>query len=184
MQRTVCPSWMGYFLLNPLRKIFENPDKLLGRFVRDGMVILEPGCGMGYFTLPLARMTGPSGRIIATDIQEKMISALRKRAQKAGLLNRLDLRVIKPDNMELEDLYATVDLVIAIHVVHEVPDQNLFFREMVKVLKPGGKLFMVEPKGHVTRQNFERSVAVARESGLQADPLFNLLKERRVLMQK
>lgn len=184
MQRMVCPFWIGYILLNPFRKLFENPEKMLGPFVREGMVILEPGCGMGYFTLPLARMVGPAGRVIAIDIQEKMISALRKRAKKADLLNRMDLRVIKPGNMDLIDLNGTIDLVIAIHMVHEIPDQNLFFEEMVKVLKPGGKLFMAEPKGHVTRQNFEHSVAVARKSGLHADLSFGPLKERRAIMQK
>jgi ubiquinone/menaquinone biosynthesis C-methylase UbiE len=184
MQRTVCPSWLGYFLLNPLRKLFENPDNLIGPFVKDGMVILEPGCGMGYFTLPMARLVGPSGRVIAADIQEKMILALKKRAEKAGLSDRMDLRVIEPDNMRMEGLHAAVDLVVAIHMVHEVPDRNFFFQEMVNALKPGGKLFMVEPKGHVSRHDFESSIDIARKSGLQPDPSYNPEKKRRVLLYK
>ena len=67
MARTICPSWLGYFLINPLRKLLENPDKILGQFVREGMTVLEPGCGMGFFTLPLARMVGPKGRVVVAD---------------------------------------------------------------------------------------------------------------------
>ncbi len=55
----VCPAWAGPLLCCPLRRLFERPETLLGGNVRPGMTVLEPGCGMGYFTLPIARMTGP-----------------------------------------------------------------------------------------------------------------------------
>lgn len=80
MTRLVCPPWVGYLLVNPVRKLLENPDKIMGRFVREGMVVLEPGCGMGYFTLPLARMVGQKGRVVAVDIEPKMLSMLARRA--------------------------------------------------------------------------------------------------------
>ena len=92
MGKLVCPPWLGYVLLNPLRKLVENPDKILGRFVREGMIVLETGCGMGYFTLPLARMVGAKGRVVAVDIAPKMLSVLERRAQKAGLLDRIEIR--------------------------------------------------------------------------------------------
>ena len=65
MAAHVCPPWIGYFLLNPLRKLVENPRGIFEPFVREGMTVLEPGCAMGFFTLPLARMVGPSGRVVA-----------------------------------------------------------------------------------------------------------------------
>ena len=95
MADRVCPHWVGYLLINPLRKLFENPNKILGPFVQEGMIVLEPGCGMGYFTLPLARMVGPKGRIVAVDIQPKMLSGLRRRAQKAGLLSRIEFAILE-----------------------------------------------------------------------------------------
>jgi len=85
--KRVCPFWVGYMLINPLRNLFENPHKLFGDLVHEGMIVLEPGCGMGYFTLPLARMVGTSGRVIAIDIQPKMIAVLAKRALSAGLFD-------------------------------------------------------------------------------------------------
>ena len=92
MAERVCPPWMGYLLINPLRKLLEKPNKLLGQFVEEGMTVLEPGSGMGYFTLPLARMVGPEGRVVAVEIQPKMLAVLERRAHKAGLSQRIELR--------------------------------------------------------------------------------------------
>ena len=156
MAGRVCPPWVGYLLLNPLRKLLENPKKILGRFVREGMTVLEPGCGMGYFTLPLARMVGPKGRVVAVEIQPKMLSVLNRRARKAGLLDRIDLRQAGVDTLGVEDLAAGVDFAAALHVVHEVPDPTSFLTEVRKALKPGSKLLVVEPRGHVSQDHHAR----------------------------
>ena len=124
MPGKVCPFWIGYILLNPLRKRYENPEKLFTPYVRQGMVVLEPGCGMGYFTLPLARMVGPTGRVIAVDIQEKMLSSLERRVRKANLSKIVETRAVKPGGMALKDLKGAVDFVAAIHVIHEISDPD------------------------------------------------------------
>ena len=104
MKNHVCPVWVGYLLLNPLRKFLENPERMFGPYVREGMTVLEPGCGSGFFTLPLARMAGAEGRVIAVDVQEKMLDIVRRRAAKAGLSDRIDLRLTNGHGMGLEDL--------------------------------------------------------------------------------
>ena len=158
-------------MLNPLRNLLENPDRMLGGFVRPGMIVLEPGAGMGYFTLPLARMVGPQGRVVAVDIQEKMVSKLKKRAQRAGLSQRIEVRLAGPEGLGVKDLAERVDFVPAIHVLHEMPDQASFFSDIRKALKTGGRLLVIEPKGHVSRRAFERTVAGAEAAGFrpQAD---------------
>jgi len=163
MARRVCPIWVGYLLLNPLRKLFENPEKILAPYVDEGMTVLEPGCGMGFFTLSLARMVGHTGRIIALDVQPRMLSVLRRRAEKVDLLNRIELRLVESDNLDVKDLAGAVDLVAALHMVHEVPDQALFFAEVRETLKPDGKLLIIEPKGHVSQTQFEQTVTTAEK---------------------
>jgi ubiquinone/menaquinone biosynthesis C-methylase UbiE len=184
MAHKVCPFWVGYLLINPLRKLFENPNKILGPYVQEGMIVFEPGCGMGFFTLPLARMVGPTGRIVATDIQPKMVSTLRRRAQKAGLSGRIELRLIQENGLGITDLSGKVDFAVALHMVHEVPDQASFFTEIRQSLKQDGKLLFVEPKGHVSQDQFEASVTIAEKAGFVSEDLQGKMGDRVALLRR
>ncbi len=169
MAERVCPWWAGYLLASPVRKwMLGNPENMLAPFVRKGMTVLEPGPGMGFFTLPLARMVGPEGRVVAVDIQAKMLEGLRRRARGAGLHERIDARLAEPDRMGLGDLTGAVDLVLAFAVVHEVPSSEAFFRDVAATLKPGASLFLAEPAGHVRLEIFQQELAEARAAGLKA----------------
>jgi ubiquinone/menaquinone biosynthesis C-methylase UbiE len=184
MARTICPAWLGYFLINPFRKLLENPDKILGQFVREGMIVLEPGCGMGFFTIPLARMVGPKGRVVVVEMQQKMLSVLSRRAEKAGLLDRIDLRHITAEGLGVEDLSGEVDFVAAIHMVHEVPNQTALFTQVWEALKPGCKLLVIEPKGHVSPEQFEKTVDHAKKVGFTSAALPAKIGGRAVLLTK
>ena len=182
MAAHVCPIWVGYFLLSPLRKLLENPDKLFGPFVRPGMTVLEPGCAMGFFTLPLARMVGPSGRVIAVDIQPRMLEVLNRRACKAGLEQRIEARSASEGNLGIDDLSHCVDFAAACHVVHEIPAPENFFLKVREALKPGGQLLVIEPKGHVSVEAFNRMALLAEDAGFvrHGDP--RDIKKRRLLL--
>jgi ubiquinone/menaquinone biosynthesis C-methylase UbiE len=184
MASRTCPHWVGYLLLNPLRKFLENPAKMLGGFVAEGMTVLEPGCGMGYFTLPLAGMVGARGRVIAVDIQPKMLAGLSRRAQKAGLSDRIETRRAGSEGLGIEDLAGEVDFVAALHMVHEVPDAGRFFSDVWRALRCGGRILVVEPKGHVSKAHFAETVAAAEQVGFQVDSDFSETRDRRVLLVK
>jgi len=85
MAQHVCPWWVGHFLASPFRRFAHNPRKILAPHVRPGMTVLDLGPGMASFTLDLARFAGPAGRVIAVDIQPRMLREVEKRAAKAGL---------------------------------------------------------------------------------------------------
>lgn len=165
MSHRVCPWWIGYVLLNPLRRLRQNPNALLAPYVREGMTVFEPGPGMGFFTLELARRVGSTGRVIAVDIQPKMFAGLRKRADRNGLLPRIDARLAKPDSLGIDDLKSAVDFTLACAVVHELPDVGRFFGEAAAAAKPGSTLLLIEPRGHVKNQDFEAELIAAREAG-------------------
>jgi len=167
MSERVCPWWMGYLLASPLRRWTQNPEQLLAPYVKSGMTVLEPGPGMGFFTLPLAAMVGPTGRVVAVDIQARMLQSLQRRAGKAGLLPRIETRLAEPGSMGLGDLLGAVDLVLAFAVVHEVPSVEKFFVETVATLKPGALLLLSEPAGHVTEAGFAGELQAARQAGLE-----------------
>jgi SAM-dependent methyltransferase len=173
MSHRVCPWWLGYFLASPVRRWTQgDPAQLLSPYVREGMAILEPGPGMGFFTIPIARMVGASGRVIAVDLQPRMIANLKRRAAKANLLDRIDARVTTADTMGVADLAGKVDFTLAFAVVHELPDANRFFREVAAASKPGAHLLLVEPRGHVSDADFtaELGSATAVQFALTSRP--------------
>jgi len=183
-ERRVCPWWLGHVLLSPPRRIWQSPTKLLGPLVGEGMTVLEPGPGMGYFTLDLARMVGPAGRVVAVEVQDRMLRTLRRRAAKAGLLERIDLRHVEPESFGVDDLAGRVDRVLAIFVVHEMPDASGFFAAAHRALAAGGRLLFAEPKRYVTAVEFERTLAAATRAGFASPGHFDFPGARAVLLAR
>jgi SAM-dependent methyltransferase len=167
MPHSVCPWWLGYLLASPLRRLAHDPAKILAPYVRNGMTVLEPGPGMGFFTLELARMVGPSGRVLTVDIQPRMLDRLKRRAAHAGLLDRLDIRVAQRDSLGLAGAAGTVDFVLAFAMVHEMPSAKSFFQEAAQAMKAGAHLLLAEPAGHVKPALFEAELASAAQAGLR-----------------
>jgi len=159
----ICPWWLAYTFDNPFRRLLHNPGKMLGPYVTTGMTALDVGCGMGFFSLGLAGLIGVTGRVIAADVQPEMLSIVKKRAEKAGYAERIRLHRSEPDDLGIE---TTVDFILAFWMVHEVPDANTFFRQIRSCLKPGGRVFIAEPRFHVSSKRFKEILASAQESGL------------------
>lgn len=184
MARNVCPVWIGYLLASPLRKLFQNPKKIFGHYVREGMMVLDIGCAMGFFSLPLSEMVGPKGKVICADVQEGMINALKKRAIKADLLDRIEIRLCDQDSLGLDDLIGKIDFTLASAVVHEVPDPSRFFTELYELIKPDGKCLVLEPKGHVSEKDFNLTVSIAKTSAFKVVENPHIARSRAVLFEK
>ena len=165
MAQRVCPWWLGYLLASPIRRWMQDPAEVVAPYVQEGMTVLEPGPGMGFFTLELARRVGPSGRVVAVDVQPRMIASLKRRAARAGLLARVEARVVGPTNMNLTDLAGAVDFTLAFALVHELPSPESFFAEVAGASKGGAALLFVEPAGHVKPAGFEVEVQAAVQAG-------------------
>ncbi len=165
MSPKVCPAWLGYLLASPLRKLFQNPEKILDSYVKAGMMVLDIGCAMGFFSLPLARMVGKEGKVVCADIQEKMIRSLRKKALKARVADRIIIRVCDQNSLGLNEFDDKIDFILAFAVVHEVPDVLGFFGELSKAMKSVGRCLVAEPKGHVSLEKFEATLSMAHDKG-------------------
>ncbi len=183
MDHRVCPWWAGYLLVSPLRRLFQNPEEILRQYIGEGMTVLDIGCGMGYFSLPIARLVGDSGRAVCIDLQEKMIHGLMRRARKAGLADRIDARTCRQDSLGMNDLAGKVDFALAFALVHEVPDKGRFFSQVRPVMKRTGRLLIAEPKGHVTGQEFDNAVSIARRTGFEAVQEIGIRRCHAVLLQ-
>ena len=77
----VCPWWLGYLLASPLRRLLQDPVEIVKPYVEEGMTVLDVGCGMGFFSLPLANLVGEKGRVVCIDLQEKMIKGLLREGE-------------------------------------------------------------------------------------------------------
>jgi len=167
MAHRVCPWWLGYLLASPLRRLMQDPRKVLTPYVREGMTVLEPGPGMGFFTLELGRLVGPSGRVVAVDIQPRMLSTLKRRVARAGISKRVEERLAAPDSLCVVDLTGTVDFTLAFALVHELPAVEPFFAEVAMASKKGAGLLFVEPAGHVKPAAFQAELEAALHAGFE-----------------
>ncbi len=154
----VCTWWHAYSFDNPLRKLVHSPRKVLGAYVKDGMTVMDVGCGMGHFSIGMAKLVGDNGKVIAVDLQQKMLDVMLKRARRAGLADRICPHQCEANQIGVAE---TVDFILAFWMVHEVGDQKDFFHQLKSVLAPGGKILMAEPRFHVNAEDVDQSIKIA-----------------------
>jgi ubiquinone/menaquinone biosynthesis C-methylase UbiE len=160
----VCPWWLIWTFDNPLRRFFQDPAKIVGPYVREGMTVADIGCGIGYFSVALAKIVGEKGSVIAVDLQEKMLASLKRRAKRAGVTDRIRTLRAKEDDIVLGE---PVDFALAFWMVHEVKDIPRFFGQIYSVLKEGGKVLYVEPRMHVPHRRYQEILGYAGQAGFQ-----------------
>jgi 2-polyprenyl-3-methyl-5-hydroxy-6-metoxy-1,4-benzoquinol methylase len=149
-----------------MRRWLQKPEQLLAPYVDQGMTAMDVGCAMGFFSLPLAELVGPDGRVVCVDLQERMIRSLRKRASRAGLEKRIETRVCSAEGLQTGDLEGVVDFALAFAVLHEVPDAGSLLAEIHSALRDKGRFFLAEPSGHVSEKQFAEGIATAERVGL------------------
>jgi len=159
----VCPWWLARALDNPIRRLIHNPEEILGGHIEPGQTVLDLGCGSGTFTIAMARMVRDAGKVIAVDVQDEMLQIVRQKAVKEGLDSRIITHKSEPDRIGISD---RVDFALAFYMVHEVPDVKTFLKEIASLLKPKGKLLIVEPLFHVSASSFRSTVDAAKIAGL------------------
>jgi ubiquinone/menaquinone biosynthesis C-methylase UbiE len=175
----VCPWWLIRTFDNPVRRLFQNPERILQGIVCPGDACLDIGCGIGYFTIPMARLVGSSGSVTAVDVQPQMLAGVKRRAQKSGLFDRIRLHQADASGLHLEGAF---NFALVFWMAHEVPDQPSLFQQIYIALKSGGQMMLVEPKGHVKQAAFERTVGIAEQAGLVTASSLSVPFSRAVLM--
>jgi len=180
-KRRVCPVAMAGSLDNRFRRWLQNPRKILGPYIREGMTVLDIGCGPGFFTIDIARMVGKSGRVIASDLQEGMLRKLRDKIRGTEYEEQIMLHQCEENKIGVSE---QVDFVLAVYVLHELPDQEKFFEEIKSILKPDGRVFIVEPSFHVSKRAFEETVRKAGAAGFVPVTQPEMLISRAVILEK
>jgi ubiquinone/menaquinone biosynthesis C-methylase UbiE len=177
----VCPAEHAGWFVNPIRRWVQNPEKLLKDYMKEGMTVLDVGCGPGFFSIPMANIVGKNGRVVAADIQDGMLERLKNRIAGQEAEERIQLHRSQEERIGVSE---PVDFALAFYMVHEVPDQDEFFRELKSILKPGAKLLVVEPMFHVSKKAFEETIARAKASGFVADSGPGVFFSRSVVLRR
>ncbi|MDP8228904.1 MAG: class I SAM-dependent methyltransferase [Candidatus Electryoneaceae bacterium] len=133
-------------------------------YVKNGMTVADLGCGMGFFSIGMAKMIGDDGIVFSIDVQQQMLDVLEKRAKRAGMLKRIRTYRCSESSIGIPE---PVDFVLAFWMVHETPSAKELFNDVHSILKPGGKFFIAEPKMHVSVKIVQDYINVAKEVGLR-----------------
>lgn len=180
MAEPLCPAWLSFTLTNFFRRLAHDPVRILGPFVKDGDTALDVGCGPGFFTVPMARLVGPRGRVVAVDIQEKMLEKAKLRASRAGVEDRVILCLAGENGLDLD---VKADFALAFWMAHEVDDLIRLFAEILAALKTGGRLLLVEPRAHVAEARYDEIVCAAAAAGFETGETPEIRLSRAVVLR-
>jgi ubiquinone/menaquinone biosynthesis C-methylase UbiE len=148
------PHFMIHIIDNPFRRMIQPLHKKPGRLgIKLGMTVLEIGPGSGTYTLAAAKTVGPEGKIIAVDIEDRVVQHIQRRIDKTGVTN---IEVFQGDAQSLDFPPNSFDAVYAITVFGEIPDRGKALAEFQRVLVPGGTLalseFLLDPDSQPSKR--------------------------------
>ena len=139
------PAFIGRFLDSDVRRRLQPPDKIIERSrIKQGMTVIDLGCGSGAFTPFVARAVGERGKVYAVDIQPAMLQQLEHKLAKAENQDIKNIELKQANAYDLPFEENSIDLVYMVTVLPEIPDRGRALREVRRVLKPGGILAITE----------------------------------------
>ncbi len=171
----ICPVEHAGVLDISIRKIFHNPRKILQPYITDGMTVLDLGCGPGFFTIEMAELAGISGKVTAADLQEGMLEKVLVKIRKSGIQNSIELHTCLKDRIGLSQKF---DFILMFYMLHEIPDIPVLLNEIKSILKSGGKVLIVEPKFHVSKNNFNNSIEIIKSAE------FDIIERPKILFSR
>ena len=176
------------WLDRPEREREEAPSKAIAALgLKTGDVVADIGAGSGYYTVRLAAAVGPTGHVVATDLQPGMLALIKARVAREGLTN-VELVQGRADDPVLPA--KTFDLLLMVDVYHELAAPQVFVRKLKTALKPGGRLVLIEfrredPRVPI-REEHKMSVSQVREElgadGFRIDRVIDVLPWQHIIV--
>jgi len=180
-KKHICPVERAGSLDSRIRRWVQSPKKILGPYVKEGMTVLDLGCGPGFFSIEMAYMVGKSGCVIASDLQEGMLQKVRDKIEGTDLQERINLHHCEDERIGVSN---PVDFVLAFYMLHEVPLQEALFDELGSILKPTGQMLIVEPPFHVSKSAFGMTIKRSESAGFELVETPKVFFSRTAVLQK
>jgi SAM-dependent methyltransferase len=131
-----------YWLERPEREAEEQLSKLIEALdLKPGMVVADVGAGSGVITMMISQKVGPTGKVLATDIQQEMLDAIAAKCKLAKVDN---VELVRSSRTESKIKPGVVDLAIMVDVYHEFEFPYEMLKDLSATLKPGGRIAFVE----------------------------------------
>ena len=178
------PLELADMLVSEERRAHLDPVRALGEFgLRETWIVADLGCGPGFFTIPAAKIVGPRGRVHAADVQAEMLERVREAAT-ANRLSNIETHLVREEprgegwSYDFGVPAARCDLALVAFVLHEAEDPASFLRAAAALLKPSGRIAVLQWEKRDTyagpavqvRMTPEETLAAGRAAGLQARP--------------
>jgi ubiquinone/menaquinone biosynthesis C-methylase UbiE len=167
-----------------------QPERILDEAdVQPGETVVDVGAGPGFWTELLAKRVGPHGHVFAVDVEPVMLDELRTLVRERGLSN-VDVAQSEETSIPLEEGIA--DLVLLVFVLHEPPDPMAFLAEIIRLLKPSGRVLVVDWQDWPTEQGPPLEVRISQEeakallgaAGLSAEVMTSPTRDAYVLLAR
>ena len=168
----------------------ENPEKAIRALdLQPGMVVADVGAGSGYFTLRMAKLVGPGGKVYASDIQQQMLDLLKERMRSEKISN---VELVRGTFTDPKLPSGKMDLILMVDVYHEFSEPQAMLRKMKEALAPDGRLVLIEYRKEDASVpiRFEHKMSVAEvraeleAEGFKLDRLLDLLPRQHIFIFK
>jgi len=177
---SVCPLAMAGMLDSKIRNFFHNPNKILKPYIRQNMTIMDIGCGTGVFSTKAAELLEGTGKVISVDMQEGMLEKLKNKIKGRVIEKNIVLHKCTQDRLNITE---NADLVLMIYVVHEVPNKENMFNEILPLINKNGLLMIIEPK-FVSKNEFEKIINMVKKRGFTEYKKIKAALSRGMILQK
>ncbi len=180
-QKHVCPA-VGYGIFTSrLRRLVQEPRKIFGKYLTTGQSAADIGCGPGYFTLGLAEIVGTSGKVLAVDIQPEGLEWIQRKVKNTPWQKVISTHLARPEALNITGKF---DLILNFWMLHEVPDQKRFIKEISGLMKSNSKYILVEPRGHVGPKAFAEEIKLIESLGFKVQEYPRVWLSRAVVFSK
>ncbi len=178
--RDVFLSRHGYYHNDAERREWQNPEQILNSIgLKSGLKFIDIGCGIGFFTIPAAKIVGNEGRVYALDINEEAIGILRKRVENEGL-NNLTLQVGKAEEITFCNYCA--DIIFFGINLHDFANPKKVLINAKRMLKSQGRLIDLDWKKELMkigppmniRFDKQKAMDLIKEANFEIETIKNL----------
>lgn len=156
-----------WILQNPVRRwLTDRKGKVNRAGITEGSKVLEPGCGVGFFTEVISKACGKTGKVYCQDVQEKMISEVKKKINSSTISGNVETYLCPSWKISLPD--SSIDVAFCVFVMEEIHEEGKTVetaKELSRLVRPGGTLYFEEHTFGGTKVPVEETLTALQQSG-------------------